>query len=56
VFRVIRDAEGRVDESTLALHPPDKVRRLRREARGGGGRGRAGEAAAAAAAAAATCE
>ena len=39
MFRVVRDAEGRVDEPALALHPPDQVRRLRREARGGRGRG-----------------
>jgi hypothetical protein len=44
---MIRYAEGTVDESALALHPPDQVRRLRREARGGGERGRAGEVAAA---------
>lgn len=38
-----------MDEPALALHPPDQVGRLRREARGGRGRGRASEAAAGAA-------
>jgi hypothetical protein len=39
VLLVVRDAEGGVDESALALNPPDQVRRLPRDARGVGGRG-----------------